>query len=67
MTEGTPQGTTATPVRDMKAAPTAKPVPEQTQVHQGNIPVLTIRLIDKGVAYLGRIAVALEKIVDKMA
>ena len=67
MTEGTKQPqTTGKAVRSTKGEPTATPESDnRAQVHQGNIPVLTIRLIDKGVAHLGRIADALEKIVEK--
>lgn len=38
-----------------------EPVPNQTQIHAGNIPVLTVKLLDGIYTELKRIADALEK------
>ena len=41
---------------------TATPVPQQgTQIHAGNVPVVTVRILDEIRIQLGRIADALEK------
>ena len=50
-------------VRDMKGedvATEAQAVPNQFQVHPGNIPVLTVKLLDEMNRHLNRIATVLE-------
>ena len=49
-----------TPVRDVKGSDAAKaPIDNRVQVHQGNVPVLTVHM-------LGRIADSLDRIVKVM-
>lgn len=66
MSESKPKPTTGKSVRDVKGAdpkPTEKqPAPNPgVQIHAGNVPVVTCKLLDEINSTLKRIATALEK------
>ena len=60
--------TTGKAVRDVKGGATEdKPEsgPQQIQIHAGNVPVVTVKLLDEINKTLTRIALALEKVLEK--